>query len=84
MPVPEQYAIFPVINASLNGASTVLLLVGRWFIAQRRIAAHRGTMISAAGYLGTVLDVCTFTTTRMWGRSPFKVQAGRDRSISLC
>jgi putative membrane protein len=47
MPVPEQYAIFPVINASLNGASTVLLLVGRWFIAQRRIAAHRGTMISA-------------------------------------
>ena len=47
MPVPEQYAIFPVINASLNGASTILLLVGRWFIAQRRIAAHRGTMISA-------------------------------------
>jgi putative membrane protein len=47
MPVPEQYAIFPVINASLNGASTVLLLVGRWFIARRRIAAHRGTMISA-------------------------------------
>jgi uncharacterized membrane protein YozB (DUF420 family) len=47
MPVPEQYAIFPVINASLNGASTVLLLVGRWFIAQRRIAAHRGTMITA-------------------------------------
>ena len=47
MPVPEQYAIFPVINASLNGASTVLLLVGRWFIARRRIAAHRGTMITA-------------------------------------
>ena len=47
MPVPEQYAIFPVINASLNAASTVLLLAGRWFIAQRRIAAHRGTMISA-------------------------------------
>jgi uncharacterized membrane protein YozB (DUF420 family) len=47
MPVPEQYAIFPVINASLNGASTVLLLVGRWFIARRRIAAHRGIMITA-------------------------------------
>ena len=47
MPVPPQYTIFPVINASLNGASTVLLLTGRWFIAQRRIAAHKATMISA-------------------------------------
>jgi uncharacterized membrane protein YozB (DUF420 family) len=47
MPVPAQYAIFPVINASLNGASTILLLVGRWFISQRRIAAHRFTMIAA-------------------------------------
>ena len=47
MPVPSQYAIFPVINASLNGASTVLLLTGRWFIAQRRIAAHKATMITA-------------------------------------
>jgi uncharacterized membrane protein YozB (DUF420 family) len=48
MPVPEQYAIFPVINASLNGASTVLLITGRWLIAQRRIAAHRFVMITAA------------------------------------
>ncbi len=45
--VPAQYAIFPIINASLNGASTILLLVGRWFISQRRIAAHRVTMITA-------------------------------------
>jgi uncharacterized membrane protein YozB (DUF420 family) len=47
MLVPEQYAIFPVINASLNGASTVLLLTGRWFISRRRIAAHRVFMLSA-------------------------------------
>jgi uncharacterized membrane protein YozB (DUF420 family) len=47
MPVPSQYAIFPVINASLNGASTILLLVGRWFISRRRIAAHRVFMLSA-------------------------------------
>jgi uncharacterized membrane protein YozB (DUF420 family) len=45
--IPAQYAIFPVINASLNGACTILLLVGRWFISQRRIAAHRLTMIAA-------------------------------------
>ena len=47
MPIPAQYAIFPVINASLNGTSTVLLITGRWFIAQRRIAAHKATMITA-------------------------------------
>jgi putative membrane protein len=47
MPVPLQYAIFPVINASLNGASTVLLLTGRWLISRRRIAQHRLVMLTA-------------------------------------
>ncbi len=47
MPVPSQYAIFPVINASLNGTSTVLLVTGRWLIGQRRIAAHRLVMLTA-------------------------------------
>jgi putative membrane protein len=47
MLVPERYAIFPVINASLNGASTVLLLTGRWYISQRRIGAHRLIMLTA-------------------------------------
>ena len=47
MPVPEQYAMFPAINATLNGTSAVLLLTGRWFIAQKKIAAHRAVMISA-------------------------------------
>ena len=47
MPVPAQYAIFPVINASLNGASTILLLVGHRFIKKGRMPAHRATMITA-------------------------------------
>jgi uncharacterized membrane protein YozB (DUF420 family) len=47
MPVPEQFAIFPRINAVLNGTSAVLLLTGRWLISQRRIAAHRLVMITA-------------------------------------
>lgn len=47
MPVPEQFAIFPVINASLNGASTVLLLSGRWLISRKRVAAHRLVMLAA-------------------------------------
>jgi uncharacterized membrane protein YozB (DUF420 family) len=45
--VPAQYAIFPTINATLNGTSAVLLLVGRGLIARRRIAAHRAIMITA-------------------------------------
>jgi len=47
MPVPAQYAMFPAINASLNGASAILLVAGRWFIAHKNIAAHRASMIAA-------------------------------------
>jgi len=47
MPVPAQYAIFPVINATLNGASTILLLTGRWLLSRHRIAQHRLVMLTA-------------------------------------
>jgi uncharacterized membrane protein YozB (DUF420 family) len=47
MQVPPQYAIFPVIDASLNGTSALLLLVGRGFIKRGRMAAHRAVMIAA-------------------------------------
>ena len=46
LPVTD-YSIFPVINASLNGASAVLIMTGRTFIRQGRIAIHRGFMIAA-------------------------------------
>jgi uncharacterized membrane protein YozB (DUF420 family) len=45
--IPEQYAYFPALNATLNGTSGVLLLAGRILIARGRIAAHRGCMIAA-------------------------------------
>jgi len=47
MQVPPEYAMFPVINATLNGTSAVLLLVGRGFIKRGRMAAHRAVMITA-------------------------------------
>jgi uncharacterized membrane protein YozB (DUF420 family) len=47
MQVPAQYAIFPQINATLNGTTAVLLLIGRNFIRQGRMAAHRVVMIAA-------------------------------------
>jgi len=45
--IPSQFAIYPVIDASLNGTSAVLLLVGRSFIKRGRMAAHRVVMITA-------------------------------------
>ena len=45
--IPEQYAFFPALIASLNGASAVLLLVGRNLIMRGKIAAHRACMIAA-------------------------------------
>jgi uncharacterized membrane protein YozB (DUF420 family) len=45
--VPPQYAIFPVINASLNGTSAVLLLIGHNLIKRGWMAAHRAVMITA-------------------------------------
>jgi len=49
MPVPEQFTIFPRLNAALNGTSAILLLTGRWLVSQRRIAAHRAVMLTAVG-----------------------------------
>ncbi len=41
------YTIFPAINATLNGTCAVLLLIGRWRIAQGRRQQHRAVMIAA-------------------------------------
>ena len=43
----NDYSIFPVINATLNGTSAVLLLIGRNLIKRGRMAAHRAVMITA-------------------------------------
>ncbi len=45
--VPAQYAIYPVIDASLNGTSAVLLVIGRSFIKHGKMAAHRLVMLAA-------------------------------------
>jgi uncharacterized membrane protein YozB (DUF420 family) len=47
MQVPPEYAVFPAVNATLNGSSAVLLLIGRWFIGRGRISIHRAFMIAA-------------------------------------
>jgi uncharacterized membrane protein YozB (DUF420 family) len=41
------YSLFPALNATLNGASAVLLTTGRVMIARRQIQLHRACMIAA-------------------------------------
>ncbi len=41
------YSIFPALNASLNGASAVLIATGRAFIRRKQVLAHRICMIAA-------------------------------------
>jgi putative membrane protein len=41
------YNIFPVINASLNGASAVLIVTGHAFIKKNNMRLHRACMITA-------------------------------------
>jgi uncharacterized membrane protein YozB (DUF420 family) len=45
--VPAQYAIFPVLNACLNGTSAVLLVTGHSMIKRGNMAAHRALMLIA-------------------------------------
>lgn len=40
-------SFLPALNATLNSATTVLLVIGRTLIARKRVAAHRRVMISA-------------------------------------
>jgi uncharacterized membrane protein YozB (DUF420 family) len=37
----------PALNAALNGAATLCLLAGYFFIRRRRVAAHRASMLAA-------------------------------------
>src|ERR1700758_810142 len=41
------YSLFPAINATLNGASAILLTTGRFFIACKQVQRHKACMIAA-------------------------------------
>jgi uncharacterized membrane protein YozB (DUF420 family) len=58
MPAPT--SILPAVNASLNGASAVLLAIGRWQIYRGRVAQHRAVMLT------TVATSSVFLATYLW------------------
>lgn len=43
------YNIFPPLNASLNGASAILITSGRFLIRRQKVRLHRACMITAVG-----------------------------------
>lgn len=43
----QTLSYFPAVNATLNAMAAVLLVIGRWHIAQRNKDAHRRTMLAA-------------------------------------
>ncbi len=47
MQIAGSYAVFPVMNATLNGISAALLLYGHSMMQRGNIRAHRNTMIAA-------------------------------------
>jgi putative membrane protein len=47
--MPNDYSIFPVINATLNGTSALLLIAAYVMIRRGRIATHRALMLTAVG-----------------------------------
>ena len=51
------YSFFPALNATLNGASAVLLTTGRFFIARKQIQRHKACMIAAVA-TSSVFLVC--------------------------
>lgn len=63
-PVGVDLSFLPLVNASLNGVATVLLVAGFVLIRQKRITAHRNVMISAFGV--SVVFLITYVTHYIW------------------
>jgi putative membrane protein len=61
------YNIFPAINASLNGASAILITSGRILIHQKKIRPHRACMIAAV--VSSSLFLVSYVTYHLHVRS---------------
>jgi len=57
-------SFLPAVNAGLNGAATVLLIVGRVLIARKNIAGHKLAMISA--FAMSTLFLVTYLVHYAW------------------
>jgi uncharacterized membrane protein YozB (DUF420 family) len=51
-------SIFPALNASLNGVSGLLLVIGHSFIRRKRVVAHRFCMLAA--FASSTVFLCCY------------------------
>lgn len=56
----QDYSIFPVINAALNGTSALLIAIGILLIRRKRQAAHKRVMLAA------VVTSCLFLVSYLY------------------
>ena len=60
-------SFLPAVNAALNSVAAVLLVVALVFIKQRKITAHRNTMLAAFGV--SMLFLVLYLTHKWWKAS---------------
>lgn len=59
---PAVLSALPTVNAVLNGASALLLLIGFLFIRRRRVTAHKVCMVSA--FVTSIVFLISYLTLR--------------------
>lgn len=73
MLTPAAVAALPSINAILNAASAILLVVGYLLIRRRRIAAHKACMLAA--FVTSTVFLISYLTLRYYaGMTQFTAQ----------
>ena len=72
--MPINPAIFPIINATLNGTSAVLIAGGRAMIARKRVPAHHALMMSAVVTSSLFLISYLYYHFALHGFTPFRAQ----------
>jgi uncharacterized membrane protein YozB (DUF420 family) len=72
--LPVNPAIFPVVNATLNGTSAVLIAIGRTMIARKKVAEHRACMLSAVVTSSLFLISYLYYHFALHGFTPFRAQ----------
>jgi len=70
----------PAVNASLNGLTTVLLVLGFVLIKQRKIEAHKSVMLGA--FAASTMFLVTYVIYH-WFKAGPKVYVGEYRAIYL-
>jgi len=68
--MPSWVSWLPMVNASLNGLATVLLVIGYVLIRRKRVEAHKRVMLSAFG-VSVVFLACYLIYHGYAGSKPF-------------